>query len=808
MSAALVVLAQIAISVTAPDTVLVREPLTLLVRVESRGTDAPRVVAPAFAPFVATRRSESIRSDVSGGQARSTAEVSYELRATRPGSFTIAPFTARLGGRSARSSPLRIVVRPVAMDTVVPDIVARAPLGGGPGVEFHAAARPDTVYVGQQSTYQVGIFLGDEVRLRMRRNPEFIPPELRSMLAYDLAGGHSTMHTRTAAGQRYDVHVFQRALFPLAPGRFVMPAARLVYSLPLGSSFFSREETHTVRAESTVVVAVDPPRATRPDEFSGAVGVLSVAARLDSARGRVGDPVVLTVRVSGTGNVKLFPRPAVEIPWGALVPADERVQVDSSTLLVQGAKEFDWIVTPQQAGTMEVPVLRYSYFNPYTERYEIAIAPATTLAVAPGAVAPRDTVLAQAPLALRREFRGSLAPPLASRRWFWMLVLLIPTPVLGLAARRVARGRGRPETPAERLRRAGRTRGGRDLGALRRSFVGAIRDRVGVSADALTERGTVARLLRRAGVSDAVAAETERFLVEVDAALYARHESGEGRITRGGRGPTGDRDPRTLPARAWTLYSAIDREARAPREPRTGPAALLLLCAAAFGAASLAAALAPDESAAFARAADAYGQGDFSGAALGFAAVAGRVPRAADAWANAGTAAWMAGERAYAALGWQRALRLEPWAGDMRERVALFPGEAGGSIARVPPVPPGVMLALAAVVWGAAWTAAAVAAWRARPLLRWIAVPMGAAVVAGVLGLAVERTLAARDLRLVMADGALRVLPALVAERQAAVQTGEIAREIRREGVWTLVQLDGGRDGWIETTRLSSLARR
>ena len=66
------------------------------------------------------------------------------------------------------------------------------------------------------------------------------------------------------------------------PGRFAIPPAQLVYSLPLSASFFSREETHELQTDSTVIVAVEPPTQGRPSDYGGAVGNLRVAAKLDT----------------------------------------------------------------------------------------------------------------------------------------------------------------------------------------------------------------------------------------------------------------------------------------------------------------------------------------------------------------------------------------------------------------------------------------------------------------------------------------------------------------------------------------------
>ena len=80
------------------------------------------------------------------------------------------------------------------------------------------------------------------------------------MLAYDLSAPRSFVSKRVINGRQYEVHVFQRALFPLTAGRYEIPAARLNYSLPLSASFFSREESHQLRSETVPLVVMDPPQ--------------------------------------------------------------------------------------------------------------------------------------------------------------------------------------------------------------------------------------------------------------------------------------------------------------------------------------------------------------------------------------------------------------------------------------------------------------------------------------------------------------------------------------------------------------------
>src|SRR3712207_7509562 len=56
---------------------------------------------------------------------------------------------------------------------------------------------------------------------------------------------------------------------------------------------------------------------------SGAVGQLAAELRIDTRRVRAGEPILITLRVSGSGNVNLFPRPQLTIPGARAVRSEE-----------------------------------------------------------------------------------------------------------------------------------------------------------------------------------------------------------------------------------------------------------------------------------------------------------------------------------------------------------------------------------------------------------------------------------------------------------------------------------------------------
>ena len=781
---------QIIVTVVAPDTITVRQPASVTVRAVVRGPVAPTIHPPRFAPLNGFRVEESTRVD-GGSISQASVEHRYLVIAERPGVVVLPPIEANVGPMIGRSAPVRLtIINPPPVQ--VPAVVSRSRLDPDAGVNFHALVTPDTVYVGEQATYQVGVFLNDDVRYRLRRNPEFIPPELRSMLAYDLSAPRSFVSKRVIDGRHYEVHVFQRALFPLTAGRYEIPAARLNYSLPLSASFFSREESHQLKSETVPLIVVDPPAVGRPADFSGAVGRLSLEAHVDSGTAKVGDPLVLTVRVTGDGNVSFFPRPEVRVPWGQLVPAEERVQLDSSATVVRGAKEFDWVITPARSGEVEVPQIRYPFFNPYTERYELAVTTPQRVSVAPGTlVAVESADSARPVLPLRRVMLAEPQAPLSATRGFWVAMLIAPIPaVLALAVRR-PRVRRVP-TAAARLRKLGRHHERAmpgDASVLRRTYAAALAERIGVAAPELAHRRALVRALRRNGVTAESARAADELLGELDSAVYSGSATSMEDAAK----------------RAIEVLRRVDQEAR----PRIVTRSSRSLASVALLGLSLGVAQSePTARESFDHGTREYEARRFARAERFFADAARADPTSPDAWANFGTAAWAARDTAAAAIGWQRALRLDPLSGDVRSRLDLTPGFGGSALANVPPLTESTAAAVGGGAWLLGWLVLAVGVWRRKAGLRYAAYVLGiVAVASAVTGVRVREAFNARRLSVVVDADRLRSLPVLGSEPGAPVLTGEVARTVREEGVWTLVRLGDDREGWLETDHLEPIAR-
>src|SRR5688572_19437227 len=118
---------------------------------------------PSFSPFDLLRGTTTPRVDYdSRSRSAVLAEYRFTVTTDRVGSYTIPPFEARLGQESVRSRPLNLVVLPMRARGL-PTVVARARIDTSSDVNLRTATAPDTVFVGQQATYEVAVFLNQAV---------------------------------------------------------------------------------------------------------------------------------------------------------------------------------------------------------------------------------------------------------------------------------------------------------------------------------------------------------------------------------------------------------------------------------------------------------------------------------------------------------------------------------------------------------------------------------------------------------------------------------------------------------------------
>ena len=111
------------------------------------------------------------------------------------------------------------------------------------------------------------------------------------------------------------------------------------------------------------------PTANRPNGFLGAIGNFSIESTLDTKHVSVGDPIQLTCKISGEGNLAVMPAPELSLGDHFKVgPPTFSFEGDELTKY-RGSQKFEYFINPSKAGLMEVPAIPFSFFDPLKEKY-------------------------------------------------------------------------------------------------------------------------------------------------------------------------------------------------------------------------------------------------------------------------------------------------------------------------------------------------------------------------------------------------------------------------------------------------------
>ena len=222
-------------------------------------------------------------------------------------------------------------------------------------------------YLGQQITYSLRIYQRQDADLSSVQ-VRYSPP--------GFAGFWNSQQTRqdeydeTEGSIEYRVVEVRTVLFAsVVEDGEIGPAVLEVSAAEPGAS--RRLQSDAVAVE---VRALPVPE---PEGFTGAVGRLEVSASVDTDAGKLNEPVLLTLRISGEGNIEALPDPQwPEFVGWRVIESPVSVESQVAAGQITGSRAYEIALMPQQAGSLTIPEIRYPYFDPALERYvEIATAP-------------------------------------------------------------------------------------------------------------------------------------------------------------------------------------------------------------------------------------------------------------------------------------------------------------------------------------------------------------------------------------------------------------------------------------------------
>ena len=189
----------------------------------------------------------------------------------------------------------------------------------------------------------------------------------------------------TVEGETYRrFPVMRKLLFPTKAGTLSIPAA--TFRIGLARQGFFDAGGVVERSTAPLAVTVEP----LPDApgFAGAVGRFRASASLDRDTVPLGEAATLRFRVEGTGNLKWIDRgPEVVLKGARVFPPQAKSDLRTTAEGVAGSRTWEFVVVPETSGTVDVPALSFSYYDPSAGRIVTAETAPLTLRVEGGTVA-------------------------------------------------------------------------------------------------------------------------------------------------------------------------------------------------------------------------------------------------------------------------------------------------------------------------------------------------------------------------------------------------------------------------------------
>ena len=148
----------------------------------------------------------------------------------------------------------------------------------------------------------------------------------------------------------------------MTAGRLTIEPAK--FRFPASFDLTGQQSSQTLITDSVSLEIRSLPETDQPINFNGVVGRYQISATIDKSEVTVDDAVVLTVVISGFGNIETLPD--LQLPvTETLTLYDPKIQdtVEVRQGKIYGQRTYEYVVIPTKPGTTTIPSISYPYFD-------------------------------------------------------------------------------------------------------------------------------------------------------------------------------------------------------------------------------------------------------------------------------------------------------------------------------------------------------------------------------------------------------------------------------------------------------------
>lgn len=358
----------------------VNEPITVAVSIDNfRECSAPEFPQIDGCSVRALPNASRVSQSIINGRVSTSRTFYFELTPTRAGQINIPPIKATADGKELATPSQTFSVKPSDADEL-----------------FYLSIRceDDRLYVGQQTTLVMTIWIRaarvrgetltiqDMFRFVDRGDWGPFPLPAPPVRQEQRKGSDGKNHT-------YYGYDCVAAYTPTRPGPLTLDPfeVNMRYPIRFETDLFGQigvSQSRRLRAVPRVdnVEVLPLPVDGRPDTFNGAIGRFNIQVRAEPTNVRVGDPIKLTIDLSGDGAVSSLGPPLL-----ASMPAlNDGFRVPREALAGEmkgGVKRFTQTIRAKRPGVTEIPPIDYPYFDTKIGQYVVARSEAIPIRVTP-----------------------------------------------------------------------------------------------------------------------------------------------------------------------------------------------------------------------------------------------------------------------------------------------------------------------------------------------------------------------------------------------------------------------------------------
>lgn len=346
---------------------------------------------------------------INGRQSSSvTVDYTYTYRAEKNGTYTIPSATITVDGRQLHSKSVTFKVLP--SDNYGTG-TGSSGNSGDVDVDDISTQSPDKQVSDKDVFIRVILnksqaFKEEAIECTMKLYTRYqsiegitsaTPPSFDGFLIDEMNDVASLNEMEHYNGKNYLTAVLKKyIIFPQQTGKLTINSGQYDISViqyeRVNMGFFTtqRPVQKTVHVKpGNLSINILPLPQPQPDKFSGAVGDFTISSDLSSSSLRTNEAASLSLKISGTGNIKYIKEPEIEFPeeFEQYTPkAEINAAIAGNT--VKGTNSIEYTFVPQSIGQFTIPAYEFVYFNPQTKSYETIATQSYKLNVAKGANAP------------------------------------------------------------------------------------------------------------------------------------------------------------------------------------------------------------------------------------------------------------------------------------------------------------------------------------------------------------------------------------------------------------------------------------